>query len=152
MVKTNVSSGCSDSRVFIHASEWYYYFKSLLNDPNAAPLSFQENTEYASPEADVLNSEILPSGISSAIKKLSNGKSSGIDGIPSEFYKNTLHDILPILYKLFNSVFSTGNFPSTWSQSVICPIFKSGSKRNPANYRGISITTTMYIYFFFMYY
>ena len=74
MVKTNVSSGCSDSRVFIHASEWYYYFKSLLNDPNAAPLSFQENTEYASPEADVLNSEILPSEISSAIKNCQMAK------------------------------------------------------------------------------
>ena len=58
IVKTNVFSGCSDSRVFIHTSEWCYYFKSLLNDPNAAPISFQENTEYASPEADVLNSEI----------------------------------------------------------------------------------------------
>ena len=108
------------------------------------PLSFRENIEYASQEADVLNSEILPSEISSAIKKLSNGKSSGIDGIPSEFYKNTLHDIVPVLHKLFNTVFSTGNFPSIWSQSVICPIFKSGSKKNPANYRGISITTSMY--------
>ena len=95
----------------------------------------------------MLNSEILPSEISSAIKKLSHGKSSEIDGIPSEFYKNTLHDILPVLHKLFNSVFTTGNFPSTWSQSVICPIFKSGtcSKINPANYRGISITTVMYV-------
>ena len=40
-----------------------------------------------------------------------------------------------------------GVFPKIWSQSIICLLFKPGSKNNPGNYRGISITTTMYTIF-----
>ena len=52
------------------------------------------------------------------------------------YHLNFIKILCMIFYvpvKLFNSVFSAGNCPSTWSQSVVCLIFKSVSKRNPAN-------------------
>ena len=38
--------------------------------------------------------------------------------------------------KIFNSILSKGVFPETWSEGLITPIHKSGSKSEPGNYRG----------------
>jgi hypothetical protein len=40
---------------------------------------------------------------------------------------------------LFNNILSTGKFPVVWAKGIIVPIFKSGEKCNPSNYRGITI-------------
>ena len=44
---------------------------------------------------------------------------------------------------LFNKIYNTGHFPNQWTTGVIVPIFKKGDKDNPANYRGITLTSTM---------
>jgi hypothetical protein len=41
--------------------------------------------------------------------------------------------------KLFNSVLTTGHFSKIWAKGYIVPIFKSGSRDDPSNYRGITI-------------
>ena len=41
------------------------------------------------------------------------------------------------LFKLFNLILQSGSFPSSWCNGIINPIFKSGNKRDPVNYRGI---------------
>jgi hypothetical protein len=47
--------------------------------------------------------------------------------------------IIDPLCKLFNNILSTGKFPVVWAKGIIVPIFKSGEKCNPSNYRGITI-------------
>lgn len=49
----------------------------------------------------------------------------------------------PCLLKLFNAVFRSGHYPNIWSESFICPLFKSGDKKNPENYRGIAINSSI---------
>jgi hypothetical protein len=46
--------------------------------------------------------------------------------------------IIDPLCKLFNNILSTGKFPVVWAKGIIVPIFKSGEKCNPSNYRGIT--------------
>ena len=45
---------------------------------------------------------------------------------------------------MFNNILETKEFPSSWGKSIICPIHKSGSTHMPENYRGISLTNTIY--------
>ena len=45
--------------------------------------------------------------------------------------------ILPIIHKLFNRLFSYGEFPEAWSNSIIVPLHKKGDVNEPVNYRGI---------------
>ena len=71
------------------------------------------------------------------------GKSPGPDGIEIEMFKSTLGQILPFLKTLFNDVYDRGEVPADWCESIICPIFKSGSKREPQNYRGISLMNSI---------
>ena len=74
---------------------------------------------------------------------MNSGKSPGPDGIVIEMFKSTLGQILPFLKTLFNDVYDRGEVPAGWCESIICPIYKSGSHREPQNYRGISLMNSI---------
>ena len=48
-----------------------------------------------------------------------------------------------VLQKLFNIILEKGVFPRTWYNGLITPIFKSGAKNDPGNYRGICVTSCL---------
>ena len=54
-----------------------------------------------------------------SVKNLELGKSTGPSGIISERIKTSFNDISPILLTLYNHIFETGQFPSTWGQSIL---------------------------------
>ncbi len=60
-----------------------------------------------------------------------------------EMLKNTEHKLRLALLKLFNLVLSVGNFPEAWNRGLITPIFKSGDKSDPNNYRGICVSSSL---------
>ena len=43
------------------------------------------------------------------------------------------------LIRLLNFILETGIYPDSWCRGIITPIFKSGSKVDPGNYRGICV-------------
>ena len=48
--------------------------------------------------------------------------------------------MLSVFYKLFNIVFTSGFIPSSWTEGIICPIYKNkGDANNPDNCRGITV-------------
>ena len=91
----------------------------------------------------VLDFEISLSEVEKAITKLKNNKSPGLDNISNEMLKVSQIYMNPCLLKLFNAVFRSGHYPNIWSESFICPLFKSGDKKNPENYRGIAINSSI---------
>ncbi|MEW8548380.1 MAG: reverse transcriptase family protein, partial [Candidatus Thiodiazotropha sp.] len=92
---------------------------------------------------DELNVEISLLEINSAVKQLKNGKSAGPDLFLNEFFKNGTNTLLNYVHKLFNRIFEIGYFPDKWSDGFIIPIFKKGDKDEPANYRGITLLSTL---------
>ena len=94
-------------------------------------------------DASDLDSPITDDEIISSIKSMNPGKSPGPDGIVIEMFKSTLGQILPFLKTLFNDVYDRGEVPADWCESIICPIYKSGSHREPQNYRGISLMNSI---------
>ncbi len=60
-----------------------------------------------------------------------------------EMLKNTEHKLRLALLKLFNLVLSVGKFPEAWNRGLITPIFKSGDKSDPNNYRGICVSSSL---------
>ena len=92
----------------------------------------------------ILNSPITEFEVRKSIGKLKNGKAPGKDGISAEFYKLTCHIATPILALIFNEIFNSGTFPKSRCESILVPIYKSGSHDDPSNYRGISLINVMY--------
>jgi hypothetical protein len=42
-----------------------------------------------------------------------------------------------------NPIFTSGIYPSKWSESFVCPVFKADDPNNPVNYRGIAINNSI---------
>lgn len=65
--------------------------------------------------------------------------SIGSDGLSPNVLKNCLNSLAKPLTFLFNKSLATGIFPQKWKASFVTPIFKSASRNNVSNYRGIAI-------------
>ena len=62
--------------------------------------------------------------------------------------KASLPMMLPIYHKLFNTILSLGTVPNIWYNGIITPIFKSGARNDPSNYRGICVSNCLGKLFF----
>jgi ribonuclease P/MRP protein subunit RPP40 len=105
------------------------------------------NIPIASSRAKSNNVEILEhltideSSILSAVNRLQDNKSPGVDEINSTFLKGTIGGLLKPLAILFNLSLDRGEIPSDWKDANVAVIFKKGSKTDPSNYRPISLTS-----------
>ena len=66
-----------------------------------------------------------------------------MDSIPSEIIKASFDLISPFLLNLYNKMYSTGEYPRSWGESIIQPIFKKGDANDPQNYRGITLINVL---------
>ena len=78
-----------------------------------------------------------------AMLKLDDNVKSGPDALPPYFLRRCRPTLIKPILLLFNKSLAAGIFPTFWKQSYIFPIFKSGQKSNAANYRPISILSTL---------
>ena len=81
--------------------------------------------------------------VSKCIIQLKSNKATGLDKISARMIKDAVSVITPSLTKLFNLSIQEKVFPNNWKSARIIPIYKSGDKQNPSNYRPISILPTI---------
>ncbi len=67
-------------------------------------------------------------------------KSEGADEIHPRILTSVAGYLAGPLAKLFNNSLETGIIPVKWQSSIICPVYKKGSK-HVANYRPICLTS-----------
>ena len=79
--------------------------------------------------------------IAESIKELSSNSAAGADGFPSSLLINDSNILAPALKLMFSQSLTQGSFPSALKRAAIVPIFKSGDKSIPRNYRPISLTS-----------
>lgn len=118
---------------------------SSLNDYFCSVFSPANNAVFT-PAPDPFPStmpaiQINPDGISSLIRSLKLSSSAGCDQINSKLLKNTIFYSSQILHLIFLQSLETGTVPDDWKIAKIVPLFKSGNRTIPGNYRPISITS-----------
>ena len=92
-----------------------------------------------------LEGELTPQETLSALKLMKNGKSPGMDGFTTEFYKFFWKDINPFLVRSFNHGYEKGHLSVTQRQGVITCLPKEGkSKFYIKNWRPISLLNVDY--------
>ena len=133
----------------ISEETWLNHFQSLhFNDPGTSinhqgvydeVLSLEKEKE----QLNYLDQEVTEQEIRQAVKKLKTKKSPFVDKIRNETIKASLDSLIPIYIKLFSLILQSGKMPDIWCQGLITPIYKSGDKSDPTNYRGICVSSCL---------
>ena len=76
------------------------------------------------------------------LKNLNSNAAVGIDTISVKFLKTAKTVILPVITKLVNKIYQLCDFPDSLKSSKIIFLHKSGSSKNVANFRPISILSS----------
>jgi hypothetical protein len=62
-------------------------------------------------------------------------------GLVSTFVKGSIEGVKKPLLKIFRRSLEETGIPDEWKRANVTAVFKKGSKKNPANYRPISLTS-----------
>ena len=76
------------------------------------------------------------------LKKVRSSKSTGLTNTPTHLLKDGADVIARPLTVLMNRSIAEGLIPSGWKHAVVTPVYKSGSKVDPTNYRPIFVFTS----------
>ena len=85
---------------------------------------------------DITEKEVLD-----ASKRLKNNKSSADDMLKNEMIKSALPILNKKIVEIFNIILKAGKFLYSWTQGIIVPVHKQGSKFDAYNYRGITLSS-----------
>jgi len=123
------------------AERWMEHYQAALNHPAAAGSTDLENfLSAASPDSGVLLDAPTLAEVSSAIRRLKNGRAAGPDGIAPELLKFAETPISIALHRLFARVWASGKVPAEWKEGIIVSLYKGkGSHTICSNYRPISL-------------
>ena len=77
--------------------------------------------------------------LKSSINSSNATKATGLDGLTPKIIELSVDIISPSLLEIINMSLLTGNFPDSLKLAKLHPIYKGGTKSDPANYRPISI-------------
>jgi len=86
---------------------------------------------------------IEPSEIINLINKCKNFNSFCNNSLTNIVLKNTANPISLPLSILFNICINKGEFPSSFKETIVIPIYKNGERNKCSNYRPISLTLTI---------
>ena len=122
-------------------------FNSVFTKPNpdmivTNPFFFHTQSSMNEDNELYLTNIVLSENIIiKAIHELSTSSAAGPDGIPSSLLVNCATELAPLLLIVFTHSLSSGVVPPSFKLAAITPVFKSGDRTTPSNYRPISLTS-----------
>jgi hypothetical protein len=103
-------------------NRWWEYFDKLFNEDSGS------SSIELDISSDDLNRQfvrmIQESEVKDALKRMKEGKTMGLDGIPIEVWRRFGDVAIVWLTKLFNLIFRSNKMLDEWRRSILVPIFK----------------------------
>ena len=132
----------------VSPSDWLEHFKNL----NQVQEKFLDRIKFLEEKLKIsecslcfneLDFAITDEEITTAISKLKNDKSPGLDNITNNMIKCSQNSLLLCYKKIFNACLATGIYPVAWAEGYVVPLHKSNDVYDPNNYRGLTITSSI---------
>ena len=116
-------------------NRWTEYCSELYNhkvngDPSVLNCT-QADTEDDHP--------VLRIEVEAAVQSLKKGKSAGVDNIPAELVQMGRENVITALTTICNKIWQTGEWPTSWTQSLVITLPKKGNLQQCQNHRTISL-------------
>ena len=143
----NVSSGCDGDTAVPDPDELNAFFATVGSRVAAEITVNGEEPQPVRPTRVCagqfsLTPATLPE-LSAAVKGMRNSSSVGVDGVPLLAIKNCFPVLGPLLLPIVNASIVSGVVPSAWKTACVVPIFKSGDRSLPDNFRPISLLSVL---------
>ena len=81
--------------------------------------------------------------VSKAIRSLNTGKAPDADGITIEHIKNAGILMTAAIAQIINAILVNKKIPERLKLGIVTPIWKKNDKKQPSNYRGITVISTV---------
>ena len=135
--KTGGSTGClksKDGNIIMDKDKilerWTEYIGDLYNDNRDEDRRIESNNDGPS---------IMEEEVSTALKKMKDGKAVGPDNITTEMIKALEGFGITTLTKLINNIYDTGHIPSDLSKSIFIALPKKPNANECKNHHTISL-------------
>ena len=116
------------------------YSKSFQKTKNTKE---KTNLDFSSQQNEPYNRPFVISELKTALNK-SNESAAGPDGIYYQFLTHLPTTCLKVVLQIFNNIWSSGTFPSSWKEALVIPIPKPNrDASDPNNYRPIALTSCL---------
>ena len=90
---------------------------------------------------DMPSISINTNGVIKLLQGLNPSKANGPDQIPTRVLKEAAPVVGKYLTFIFQQSLKSGQIPNDWKHAHVTPVFKKGSRLDPANYRPVSLTS-----------
>ena len=121
-------------------ARWGQYFRGLLNEDHPSA----DSTPPTLPHDMTLVPTISLEELRRSLKSLKNNRAPGSDNIPGEFYKRGGALLEKAIFEILKRVWDGEVMPDDWGEGLIVPIHKKGDRKVCSNYRGITLTNSIY--------
>ena len=113
-------------------------YKRVFSDPDTKT---DNNIDISENLPGIDNIELCEEDFIKAINLVSPNAAAGPDKFPISVLKECKHELAKPLCLIWRRSLETGEIPEILREQTIIPIFKKGSKSDPANYRPVSLTS-----------
>lgn len=120
---------------------WKEYIEELY-DKEGKPAEEENKIEAENDvEREEKGADIMYEEFERALEDLKSGKTAGIDNIPAELLKAMGQRGKQELYEICKEIYSKGDWPEEFTESIIVPIEKKKGAKECVDFRTISLVT-----------